>query len=58
MIVKSARAVGRAAGAIIDEEDRKLLGIVITLAITVVGLAGLFALAVAIAIRVFEAVAG
>ena len=55
-IVKSARAIGRVAGQVIDEEDRQLLhvGLVYLFALGVAAV--MVAASVALAWRVFEAI--
>jgi hypothetical protein len=58
VIVSRIRDVGRGVGKVLDEEDRRVIGTVLVLAVTVLLAAVTLATAVGLAIRVFEYVSG
>lgn len=58
MIVKSVRAVGRAAGQVIDEEDRKFIGQGLVLLLCIPVIASVGAATAGLAILLFRLTSG
>lgn len=57
-VMRSLRAAGRAAGALVDDEDRQFLGMLLVWAFGLLAAAAVLAASAGLAVRVFEFVAG